>query len=201
MIQLRVDLGDVVASSVLVFMLLPLGQLCMKFGQARITGQDEVGRRLLGFGHVLLHLGHAPAAGHEEFAFVFVQLTREQGKKTGFASSVAAHKARFFARLNDGAAVLQQDFRGATQRDVFQRNHKRGSTPLRQRRGDTRLVVGLQAAVAIFHLASLNADGMVAKRPAALLGHAAQMRQKHFSLASFPRPSGPTGGWRRRGRR
>jgi hypothetical protein len=49
------------------------GQLGLHLHQARVACQHEVGGGLVGFGHVLRHLRHAPLRRDEEVAAVFVQ--------------------------------------------------------------------------------------------------------------------------------
>ena len=123
-IELFINLGNMVARFVLIGMLLPHSELGIELHQACVAGEHEFCGGILCLRHVLQDLRHAPAAWHKEIAFVFMQLASEQGKQARFARAIAADQSYFFSGLDDGAAIRQQHFGCAAQRDVFERNHR-----------------------------------------------------------------------------
>lgn len=92
-------------------------------GQARIAIENEIRGRLVGLGHVLRHLRHAPLRGHEEVAAVLVQRAVEEREEGGLAGAVAPHQADFLAGMDGGGDVFQQDLSTAAQGDVFEGDH------------------------------------------------------------------------------
>ena len=84
------------------------GQGVAHFDQPRIAADHEIGGGLIGLGHVLRDLRHAPLLGHIEVAAVFVQRAVEEREQGRLAGAVAADQPDFFARVEvDGGAVEQ----------------------------------------------------------------------------------------------
>ncbi len=96
-----------------------LDQTVMRGQQRGVAVDHIVGGALLGLGHVLRHLAHAPLAGDEVFAAVFRQRAVEQRKQRGLARAVAAHQADFFARIEGDGGAVEQHFGAAAQGNVF----------------------------------------------------------------------------------
>jgi len=92
-------------------------------GEPGVAVDDEGGRVLLGFGHVLGHGGAAPVARQLQLAAVFVQLALQQRKQARFAGAVAPHEADFFARVEHRAGTVEHHFGAAAQRDLAQGDH------------------------------------------------------------------------------
>jgi hypothetical protein len=65
----------------------------LDFHQARVALQHEGGGRLRGLGHLLGHLGQAPARRHREVAGVGRQTAGQQREQRGLAGAVAADQA------------------------------------------------------------------------------------------------------------
>ncbi|EKE18295.1 MAG: hypothetical protein ACD_10C00048G0005 [uncultured bacterium] len=91
--------------------------------QRHVAVDDEIGRRLLGFRHVLRHLAHPPLFGNGIVAAIFVQRAVEQGKQRRFAGAVAADQADFLAGVDGDGGLVEQHFRAAAQGNVFENNH------------------------------------------------------------------------------
>jgi len=106
----------------------------MQLGQARVAGQHEGGGRLVGLGHVLRDLRHAPLARDGEITAVLVQAAVEQGEQRGLAGTVAAHEADFLTRVQGHGDAVQQHLGAAAQDDVLQVDHAKLNQATRLRR-------------------------------------------------------------------
>ena len=90
--------------------------------QVGVAFDHKVGRRLIGFRHVLGDLAHAPLGGDVVLTRVFVQVAVEQGKQRRLARAVAPHQADFFAGVQGDGCAFQQDFGASAKGDVFKSN-------------------------------------------------------------------------------
>ncbi|MNS57998.1 hypothetical protein D3C72_909030 [compost metagenome] len=100
------------------------GQRGAQLGQAGVAADHEVGGRLLGLGHVLRDLGHAPLLGNVEVAAVFVQRAVEQREQRRLAGAVASHQADLFAGVEIDGGAVQQFLGAAAKNDVFESDHE-----------------------------------------------------------------------------
>ncbi|MNL59793.1 hypothetical protein D3C87_1835470 [compost metagenome] len=94
-------------------------QLLLHFDQAGVAFDHELRCRLVGFGHVLGDLGHAPLARLGEFAAVFGQAAGEQREQRGLARAIASHQADFFTRVDGGRHFVEQHFGRSAQGHVL----------------------------------------------------------------------------------
>ena len=98
-------------------------QLRLRLGQGGVAGEDEVGRALLGLGHLLRDLADAPARRHGHVAGIGVQPVGEEREQRGLAGAVAADEADLFARLDGEAGAIENELDAATQRNLGENEH------------------------------------------------------------------------------
>jgi hypothetical protein len=98
-------------------------------GQQRgVAFDDEVGRGLVGFRHVLRDLCHAPLRRPAEIAAVFMQRAVEQREQRRLAGAVAADQTDLLAGVERDGRVVEQHLGAAAQGDVPECDHA-GETP------------------------------------------------------------------------
>ena len=76
-----VQRGIGVRHAVVVVGRLRVGDFLLGGEQGGIALDHKIGGRLLGFGHVLRHLTHAPLGRNEVFAAIFMQGAVEKGEQ------------------------------------------------------------------------------------------------------------------------
>jgi len=91
--------------------------------QHHVAFNDVAGGALLGLGHILRNLRHAPLRGNRILAAVFMQRAVEHGKQRGLARAIAPHQADFFAGIEGDRRAVENHFGAATQHHVFKGNH------------------------------------------------------------------------------
>jgi len=84
------------------------GQRIAQFDQPGIAAHHEVGSALVGFGHVLCNLRHAPLLGQRKIAAVFVQRAIEQREQRGLARAIAADQSDALRRVDGGVGAVEQ---------------------------------------------------------------------------------------------
>ena len=95
-------------------------------GQQRgVALDDELGRTLLGFRHILRHLRHAPLRRDRVVAAIFMQRAVEQCEERGFAGAVAANEADFFTGVEGHGGVVEQHLGATAQYNILEGNHGR----------------------------------------------------------------------------
>jgi hypothetical protein len=100
-----------------------LASAALHFGlrgqQRAVAFDDEVGRALVGFRHLLRHLRHAPLRRQDrEVAAVFVQRAVEQREQRRLAGAVAPDQADLFAGVEGDGGVVEQHLGAAAQGDA-----------------------------------------------------------------------------------
>jgi len=93
--------------------------------QFGIAVDDEVGRALLGFRHVLGNLAHLPLPGNRIIPAILMQRAVEQREQRRFAGPVAADQADLLTRVDGDGGLVEQHFRAAAQGDVLEDDHGR----------------------------------------------------------------------------
>ena len=76
--------------------------------QRGVAVDDEIGRALLGFRHVLRHLAHPPLRGDRIVAAILMQRAVEQAEQRGLAGAVAADQADLFTGVDGDRGLVEQ---------------------------------------------------------------------------------------------
>ncbi len=107
---------------------LGLRHLTLGREQGGVAFDDEARGVLVGLGHVLRDLGHAPLRGHAELALVFVQAAVEQTEQAGLARAIAAHQAHLFAGVDGERGAVKQHLGAAAQHHIADDDHAEASS-------------------------------------------------------------------------
>ncbi|CAM2143964.1 conserved protein of unknown function [Pararobbsia alpina] len=101
------------------------GDFGLRGQQHRVALDDEVGRALLGFRHVLRDLTHSPCGRNGKLAAVFVQRAVKKAEERRLAGAIAADKADLFTGSKGDGCAVEDDINAAAQCDITDGNHKR----------------------------------------------------------------------------
>jgi hypothetical protein len=100
----------------------PLASAAASSAAPAISGRSPCSTKsvapVVGLGHVLRHLAHAPARRDLDVAGIGMQPAGQQREQAGLAGAVAADQADLLAGLQGDAGAVQHDLGAAAQRDV-----------------------------------------------------------------------------------
>ena len=86
--------------------------------QAGVAFEHELGRALVGLGHVLGDFADAPARRHADVAGVGLQAVGQQREKRRLAGAVAADQADLLAGLQHDAGLVEDQLDAAAEGNI-----------------------------------------------------------------------------------